>query len=398
MRLIGFITFVAVLPFLASCQKTEVSTEVSAEVSTENKIRPTAEQGSAAFSPAMPMPAATLAPDTTLTRIAFGSCYHPSLKSGIFNEIAGQHPDAFVFLGDNVYAKDESDDPTLMSLRQAYADLSAVESFKALRESTPLLVAWDDHDYGKDDAGGDFKHREFSESLYRYVWNIEPSDERTSRPGVYFEQTVGPKDKRVQFITLDTRSFRTPLTQHPDQSIGRYVESQDPNQNVLGESQWKWLEDQLQKPADIRIIVTPIQLIADGHHWEAWRVMPAERERLYRLLSSSSANGVIIVSGDRHSAAIYALTEFEPYPLYELTTSSLNVPLTSFVMNPIDEPGPHRLIKPYYESNYGLIDIDWDTGQLSMMLMDEASQLIAEQTIRIDSLQPLRFSKHRKTP
>lgn len=374
MRLIGFITILAVLPFLSSCQST-VDQDITA-------------QDTGKFSPAVPMPAATLAPDKTLTRIALGSCYHPALESDIFNEIVGQNPDAFVFLGDNVYAADESDDPTLKSLREAYADLSEVESFRALRETTPLLVAWDDHDYGKDDAGGDFEHREFSESLYEYAWNIESSDERASRPGVYFEQTVGPVGKRVQFITLDTRSFRTPLTRHPDQDIGRYVESQDPNQNVLGESQWKWLEEQLRKPADIRVIITTIQLIADGHHWEAWRVMPVERERLYRLLSSSRANGVVIVSGDRHSAAIYKLPEFEPYPLYELTTSSLNVPLTSFVKNPVDEPGPHRLINPYYESNYGLIDIDWDAGQLSMKLMDESSQMIAEEVIRIDSLQP----------
>ena len=380
MRLISFITFVAVLPLLFIGQDTRASTA--------KDIESTAELGSLEFFPAVPMPAAALASDTALTRIAFGSCYHPSLQSGIFNEIAGQHPGAFVFLGDNVYAEDESDDPTLMSLRQAYANLSAVESFKALRKSTPLLVAWDDHDYGKDDAGGDFKHREFSESLYTYAWNIEQSDERTSRPGVYLERTVGPVGKRVQFITLDTRSFRTSLTRHPDQDIGRYVESQDPNQNVLGETQWKWLAEQLRRPADIRIIVTPIQLIADGHHWESWRIMPAERERLYQLLSSSKANGVVVVSGDRHSAAIYALTEFEPYPLYELTTSSLNVPLTSFVKNPVDEPGPHRLVNPYYESNYGLIDIDWDAGELSMKLMDETSQMIAEQIIRIDSLRP----------
>ena len=369
MRLISAIRLLAVLPFIGGCD------DKSEQVPNE-------------FSPAVPMPAASLAPDRALTRIALGSCYHPSLKSGIFNEITAQNPDVFVFLGDNVYAADESDDPTLMSLRESYANLSAVESFAALRESTPLLVAWDDHDYGKDDAGGDFKHRDFSESLYEYVWNIEPSDERTSRPGVYFEQTLGPTDKQVHFITLDTRSFRTPLTRHPDQDIGRYVESQDPNQSVLGEPQWKWLEEQLQKPANIRIIITPIQLIADGHHWESWRVMPTERERLYRLLSSSMANGVIVVSGDRHSAAIYELAEFEPYPLYELTTSSLNVPLTSFVKNPVDEPGPHRLIKPFYESNYGLIDINWDAGELSMKLMDEASLMIAEKTIRIDLLQP----------
>ena len=97
---------------------------------------------------------------------------------------------------------------------------------------------------------------------------------------------------------------------------------------------------------------------------------------------------MVVVSGDRHSAAIYALSDFEPYPLYELTTSSLNVPLTSFVKNPIDEPGPHRLVNPFYESNYGLIDIDWDVGELSMQLMDETSQMIAEKIIRIDSLQP----------
>ncbi len=379
MRLISFITLLAALPFLSSCQST---------LDRNTLEQGNAEQRTREFSPAVPMPAAILASDKTLTRIALGSCYDPSRESSIFNEIAGQHPDAFVFLGDNVYAEDESDDPTLKSLRQAYADLSAVASFKALRETTPLLVAWDDHDYGKNDAGGEFRYREFSESLYEYAWNIEPSDERASRPGVYAAQTVGPPGKQVQFITLDTRFFRTPLTLHPDQEIGRYAESQDPNQNVLGESQWKWLEEQLRKPADIRVIITTIQLIADGHYWEAWRVMPAERERLYQLLLTTRANGVVVVSGDRHSAAIYKLPEFEPYPLYELTTSSLNIPLTSFVKNPVDEPGPHRLTNPYYESNYGLIDIDWDAGQLSMKLMDEASQTIAEEIIRIDSLQP----------
>lgn len=381
MRLVSLIT---ILALLSSCQNIDKSIDKSTETSTDKVSR----QDVTGFSPAVPMPAATLAPEKILNRIALGSCFHPLMDSNIFNEISQRNPDAFIFLGDNVYAEDESDDPNLTSLREAYADLAAVESFEALRESTPLMVTWDDHDYGKDDAGGDFEQREFSEALYEYVWNITATDERAKRAGIYFEETVGPIGKRVQFITLDTRSFRTPLTRHPDQSIGRYTESQDPNQNVLGETQWQWFEDQLRKPADIRIIVSTIQLIADGHHWEAWRVMPAERERFYQLLESTGANGVVIVSGDRHSAAIYKLPDFAPYPLVEMTTSSLNVPLTSFVKNPVDEPGPHRLINPYYETNYGLIDIDWDAGQLSMKLMDGASQTIAEEIIPIDSLKP----------
>ncbi len=381
MRLVSLIT---ILALLSSCQDVDTNIDKSTDKSTDK----VPEQDIIRFSPATPMPAATLEPEKTLTRIALGSCFEPSMDSNIFNEIAQRDPDAFIFLGDNVYAEDESDDPNLTSLRKAYADLAAVESFKALRQSTPLMVVWDDHDYGKDDAGGDFKYREFSESLYEYVWNITATDERAKRDGVYFEETVGPIGKRVQFITLDTRSFRTPLTPHPDPSIGRYTESQDPNQNVLGETQWQWFEDQLRKPADVRIIVSTIQLIADGHHWEAWRVMPAERERFFQLLESTRANGVVIVSGDRHSAAIYKLPDFEPYPLVEMTTSSLNIPLTSFVKNPVDEPGPHRRINPYYETNYGLIDIDWDAGQLSMKLMDETSQIIAEEIIPINLLQP----------
>ena len=39
---------------------------------------------------------------------------------------------------------------------------------------------------------------------------------------------------------------------------------------MLGETQWAWLEDQLSMPADIRIITSSIQVIAEGHGWERW--------------------------------------------------------------------------------------------------------------------------------
>ena len=362
-------------------------------LSIKNDVRANSKKDFEDFSPAVKMPAVTLSTASALTKIALGSCFHPSRDSKIFNEIRLQSPDLFVFIGDNVYAANESDDPKLMSLRKAYSDLSQIETFKALRESTPLMVTWDDHDYGKDDAGADFKQRVFSESLFRYVWDVNSLDARASRPGVYFEQTVGPKGKKVQLIVLDTRSFRTPLTIHPNQDEGRYIESQDPQQSILGEDQWMWLSEQLSAPADVRIIFTSIQLIAEGHHWESWQMMPKEREKLFSLLASLEANGVIIVSGDRHFAAIYELATFEPYPLYELTTSSLNVPLTSFVRNPIEEPGPNRLTKPFYESNYGLIEIDWTANKVSLKLMDEFSNPITEKTIDIELLSNQKHSQ-----
>lgn len=338
------------------------------------------------FSPALPMPTLKLPGDTLITRIALGSCFHPSRNGDIFDEITAQNPDVFLFLGDNVYAADESFDLELNSLRAAYFDLAQVESFQTLRSSVPMMVIWDDHDYGKDDAGGDWSNKNFSESLYQHVWAIDDEDPRTQLPGVYLQETIGPEGQQVQIIMLDVRFFRTPLTRNPDQDIGRYTPSQAPNQNMLGDAQWQWFKEQLEKPADVRIIVTPIQLIADGHYWEAWRMMPKERQRFYDLLAETKPNGAIIVSGDRHSAAMYKREGILPYPLYELTTSSLNVPLTLIVKDPQDEPGPHRLFAPFYESNYALIDIDWGKNTVTLQILDQESRSINIQTLSFGEL------------
>lgn len=113
-------------------------------------------------------------------------------------------------------------------------------------------------------------------------------------------------------------------------------------------------------------------------------MMPREQKRLYELLSDT--DNLIIVSGDRHSAAIYARSDATPYPLYEMTSSSLNLPLTGWVDDPQDEPGPHRLTKPYYEVNYGMILLDWPNREVRLELRDETSAVIAEQVISLDEL------------
>ena len=325
------------------------------------------------FAQAIPMPSADIAEDTTVSRIALGSCFHPSQDGAIFDEITAAKPDLFLFIGDNVYAQDESPDPALKSLRQAYARLAAVESFSNLRRQIPVLTVWDDHDYGLNEAGGDWPGKHFSESLYEYAWAIDEEDARVSRPGVYFERVLGRDGRTLQLIFLDTRFFRTPLTINTEPSGGRYLQSQDENQSFLGTTQWLWLEQRLDRPADLTIIITSNQLIADGHGWEAWRTMPKERERLYRLIEDR--DNIIVVSGDRHAAAIY-----ERDGLLEMTASSLNRPLTSFVPNPGIEPGPYRIGDPYFLANYGLIDIDWDAGSVSLNIMDGNSETVQTAT------------------
>ena len=115
-------------------------------------------------------------------------------------------------------------------------------------------------------------------------------------------------------------------------------------------------------------------------------MMPREQKRLYKLLAESDR--LVIVSGDRHQAALYRRTDVTPYPLYEMTSSSLNLPLTGWVDDPQDEPGPHRISKPWYETNYGMILVDWDGGRVMLQLRDHAGKTIAEQLIALAELMP----------
>ena len=85
-------------------------------------------------------------------KIAFGSCGHQDKPIPLFNDIAAQSPDVFIFLGDNVYG----DTKNARVLQRKYAQLSAKESYQNLKKSTRILATWDDHDFGKNDAGKEF--------------------------------------------------------------------------------------------------------------------------------------------------------------------------------------------------------------------------------------------------
>ena len=50
----------------------------------------------------------------------------------------------------------------------------------------------------------------------------------------------------------------------------RYVPDDDPGKTMLGEVQWAWLADRLREPAELRLIVSSIQVVAEAHGWERW--------------------------------------------------------------------------------------------------------------------------------
>lgn len=321
----------------------------------------------------------------TVTRITFGSCARPGRDQSIYDAILARDPDVFLFLGDNVYGPNNPD-PSLKGLRRQYQLLGDSAPFARLRERVPVLVTWDDHDFGPNDAGGDFPHKTTSQQIFKHVWGVQGDDPRAGRDGVYHARTVGPVGQRVQFILLDTRYFRSSLAESPKGSRLRYQAQTDPAADMLGEAQWRWLGARLREPADLRILATSIQLLADGHGFEAWRTMPVQRERLFRLIRDTRAKNVITISGDRHLAAMYRRDDVVGYPLFEVTSSSLNVPLASFVKNVVTEPGPHRLHEPVFEANFAEMEVDWARGLVRLTIRSDAGEVLREQQVLLSGI------------
>jgi len=177
----------------------------------------------------------------------------------IFKTITAQRPDLFVFLGDNIYADTADKDV----MRAKYAKLKNNAGFARLMQACPILATWDDHDYGVNDGGADYPQKVESQRIFVDFWRDPPNSPRRKRPGVYDAKVFGPEGKRLQVILLDTRYFRGPLKKGERRVGGPYFPSNDKSITMLGEAQWKWLEQQLRVPADVRIIASSIQCVSD---------------------------------------------------------------------------------------------------------------------------------------
>ncbi|MEE9434308.1 MAG: alkaline phosphatase D family protein [Sphingorhabdus sp.] len=327
----------------------------------------------------------SLPADTVITRFAFGSCVNENRNMAIWDMIAAQKPQAFLFIGDNVYGDTGSTHhANIPTLAASYRMLSSRQEFARFRSSVPMMTVWDDHDYGANDAGGSFAFKERAEQLFETYWGS--SDEVRSRPGVYESRTFGPAGKRVQFIILDARFFRSDLARLPYRKerppLGWYIPNMDPDATVLGDVQWRWLEGELSKPADLRFIVSSTQVITSAHGYESWYNFPKERERLYRLLADKGADNAILLTGDRHSGAIYRENvKGLGRPLWEFTSSSLN-----FAFGDGDsstrEPDPKRLGGFWSVPNFGQVDIDWAARKVTMSLRKDDGSVLEKQVAR----------------
>ena len=283
-------------------------------------------------------------------KIALGSCLHQDHPAPIWDAVNDNNIDSFFFLGDNIYGDVPSGLP--WKLKRSYDKQKKV--LPSWLMSKQIHVIWDDHDYGKNDGGGSYRFKEYAQDLYIDFWGIPDNDPRANREGIYYQQLQNINGLRVLFVGLDTRYFRSNIEEKDDV----YLPNLEPDATFLGDEQWEWLTDTLKQEHDLLIMASSIQVLATEHRFEKWSNIPSERNKLLTLLESLDSR-VIVVSGDRHRAGLYQYND-----ITEITASSLNRPTYS------EETDSLLLGKTYTENNFGLISIEKDLVEISVINVD----------------------------
>ena len=342
---------------------------------------------------------AAAADPPVVSRIAFGSCAKQDKPQPIWDAVIDTKPQHFVFLGDNIYA--DTEDMEVMKAK--YALLGKHTGYIKLKATCPVHATWDDHDYGGNDAGAEYPKKKESQKVFLDFFGAPKDDPRWSREGVYSAQVFGPPGKRVQLILLDARYFRSPLKigfkpgEPGDGFRGKYAPNTDQDATVLGEAQWKWLEEQLKVPAELRLIGSGVQVVPDEHGSEMWGNFPLERKRLFKLVKNTGANGVVFLTGDRHLAEISRLpadhTDGVGYTLFDVCSSSLNTPSGNFTKTKVrfaNEINSYRVGLTYFDINFGTVLIDWEQPDpvVRLQVREESGQVVLQQRVSLLQLRP----------
>lgn len=316
-----------------------------------------------------------------LQRVAFGSCNDQSFPQPLWPKIAAHEPELWVWMGDIIYADmKELGEPRPFSISphkmfveapaeelvRKYNKLMANEDYAAFVNRTPIIGIWDDHDYGINDGGKFYSYREQSQQVFLDFIGEPENSTRRQQKGIYTSYTIGSGDQTVKFILVDNRYNRD----NYDTKSG----------DLLGEAQWKWLENELmESTAAFNVIVSGVQILPGDRYpiAECWDRFPSERERFFKLLLSSNAKGVILLSGDVHFSEINQVVCSDgANTITEITSSGLTHSWMEFHMPALRHvmalvftyanlllPWEFRPTQKsfYGHLNWGSIEFDWES-------------------------------------
>lgn len=296
-------------------------------------------------------------------RIAFGSCNKQWKPNYMWRAIINCKPDLWIWLGDSIDAATED----MEYLKSQYDKQKQNPDYAELRKKCPIIGTWDDNDYGMKNGTRHYPKKAESQQLFLDFIDEPKDSSRRKQKGIYASYVYGSPGKRIKVILLD---------------LHYNADVPGPDSDLLGNAQWEWLEKELRDSRDdIVLFGSSIQLLSHEHPYEHWGNYPKSRKRILQLLSIAKPGLAVVLSGDRHLAEISRLdNQALSIPLNEITSSGLTHHVDFFyhlrgLFSP--EYDEYRIGDLFYESNFGVIDIDLSQAspKLNLQIRDQENHI-----------------------
>jgi alkaline phosphatase D len=267
-------------------------------------------------------------------KVAVCSClndnyFSEQIKS--WNSVSKLNPDYIFLIGDNVYA-DIGDKFSELNgckperLLNRYIETRTRLELFYLKQLIPIAMIWDDHDYGKNNGGSDYKYKLASKKIFKDFSLNENPEVSKDGLGAGFKLKLA----NINFLFLDDRFYRD-------------------KQYHFGKEQEEWLFHNLENSANTKnaeigvreqpqsVIISGDQFFGKYHPFESFEGNHPENFKKFIEKISNLESIPLFISGDRHISELqkieigaYEQSHLSPSKkIFEITSSPIHSSLPS---------------------------------------------------------------------
>lgn len=284
--------------------------------------------------------------EKTNPKIAVMSCMNdlPPSRIDMWNSALAVDVDYYFFIGDVIYGDNIiSHGPDKLWSR--FVDSRARIPFYSWKNLKPVLALWDDHDFGKNNAGGDYIHKNTNLETFKSFLAQEASPNQTAL-------VSGPANSQFfkafgqNFFFFDNRYYRKLIEDNNPAFLGRLQIDWAQNMMNLNSGQPTWLMQGSPYFGRTEKGETSYQSTA-LNEWQQ-----------FTAAVSKWNTRAIFVGGDLHYSEISEVpASLLGYKSYEFISSAMHsLPRTSFYDN------PNRKVQGTLLDNFMLFEKDSETS------------------------------------
>jgi alkaline phosphatase D len=347
----------------------------------------------------------------------------------VLQTIRNEAPDFFVYLGDTIYADNDSDagnvegvapPESLAVYRAKYLENRADRALQHLLAAVPLYAIWDDHEVLNDFAGETVDRTLYNNGRQAFLEYMPLAVQRVPAEAPCAAAPlfrVFHWGSAVQIIVLDERSCRSadvaevcqrdPLPTLPPDIRGQFgllappppgclAALFDPARTMLGAFQKEQFKKALlERTATFTFVINqvPIQQFW-GQPYDRWEGYAAERQHLLEFIRDHHIEHVIFLSTDTHANLIndvFVDRFAAPEPVaHEFVTGPIGHPTLgddiSALQGDAGLAGFHALLnlagvdcRHLDVLSYGSVEVDATTGTATIMLKDDTGAVVRDQ-------------------